>query len=263
MPVPGAQVPESRVRFWDGPSAPWCVVVPVINEGERLLRLVERMHETGVFSQADVIVVDGGSTDGSTEPERLRRLGVRGVLEKTGPGRLGAQLRVAYAFGLAEGYPGVVTIDGNDKDDPEGIGRVIEALAAGNDLVQASRFIAGGRAENTPVGRWLAIRAVHAPLLRVKSGFPWSDTTQGFRGYSRKLLLHPEIAPFRDVFSGYELLPYLSARAPRLGLRCVEVPSTRRYPRGNVPTRIRGVGGHVEVLSALVGACLGSFDPSG
>jgi hypothetical protein len=38
------------------------------------------------------------------------------------------------------------------------------------------------------------------------SGFHWTDTTQGFRTYSRKMLLDPEIALFRDLMSTYELL---------------------------------------------------------
>ena len=56
------------------------------------------------------------------------------------------------------------------------------------DFVQASRFITGGISENTPKLREFAIRKIHAPLLKFFSGFPWTDTTQGFRGYSSKLL---------------------------------------------------------------------------
>ena len=154
-----------------------------------------------------------------------------------------------------------MTIGGNDKDDPEGIPRVIAALEAGYDLVQASRFLSGGHAENTPLLRHAAIRGLHAPLLRWRSGFPWTDTTQGFRGYSRQLLLDPRVAPFREVFAGYELLPYLSYRAPRLGFRCIEVPSRRVYPPGAVPTKIHSVRGHAEVLGALLRACSGGYDP--
>ena len=54
------------------------------------------------------------------------------------------------------------------------------------------------------------------------------DTTQGFRAYSRKMLLDVEIALFGDVFMTYELLAYLSYRAPKLGYRCLELPTIRR-----------------------------------
>lgn len=257
----GWQVPAYALPLWRGRSRPWCVVVPVIDEGPRLARLLARMQTHAVAEVADILVVDGGSRDGSVAVERLETLGVRALLVKQGPGRLGAQLRCAYAFALDQAYRGVVTIDGNDKDDPEAIPRFVEALANGVDFVQASRYLPGGIGENTPRLREFAIRAIHAPLLSACSGFRWTDTTQGFRGYSRRLLLDPAIAPFRDVFRNYELLAYLSYRAPRLGYRCLELPTARRYPAGRVPTKISRLRGNADVLTTLIRACLGRYDP--
>ena len=255
--------PAHALQFWSGRRHPYCVVIPVIDEGERLNRLLGRIVDLGIPDVADVVVVDGGSTDGSTADANLRGLGVAGSLLRLAPGGLGTQLRIAYAFAVNQGYEGVVTIDGNDKDDPEGIPRILGALKEGNDLVQASRFLPGGHSENTPPLRWLAIRALHAPLLSWASGFNWTDTTQGFRGYSRRLLLEPRLSLFRAEFTDYELLPYVSYAAPRLGLRCVEVPSRRTYPPGAVPTRIRGVRSTLHVFGALLRACTGRFGPCG
>lgn len=255
------QVPSYDIPLWQGRKHPWCVVIPVINEGERIVSLLARMAALSINQQADIIVVDGGSTDGSLAHDMLMVTGVRGLLVKTSAGKLSAQLRCAYAFALDQGYEGIVTIDGNDKDDPEAIPRFIEALKQGVDFVQASRFLAGGMAENTPRSRDIAIRFVHAPMLSIASGFNWTDTTQGFRAYSRTMLLDPRIALFRDVFMTYELLAYLSYRAPKLGYRCVELPSVRRYPQGDVPTKISGVMGNLAVLSVLVRACFGGYDP--
>lgn len=255
------QVPAMKTAMWQGRQHPWCVVIPVINEGPRIRRLLERMAAHHVADLADIIIVDGGSTDGSLERDALLAQDVRGLIVKTGPGRLSAQLRCAYAFALDQGYEGIVTIDGNDKDDPEAIPRFVEALKGGVDFVQASRFVAGGVAENTPASRDLAIRFVHAPLLSLASGFRWTDTTQGFRAYSRRMLLDPKLAPFRDVFQTYELLAYLSYRAPRLGYRCVELPTIRSYPKGEVPTKISAFRGNLSVLTILMKTCLGLYDP--
>ena len=255
------QVPSYSTTFWNGRSRPHCVVIPVINEGERILNLLRRMAAVKIADIADVIIVDGGSTDGSLEPQRLQELGVRGLLVKTAPGKLSAQLRCAYAFVLDEGYTGIVTIDGNDKDDPDAIPRFIEAIEQGYDFVQASRFLAGGVAENTPKSRDFAIRFIHAPMLSLASGFHWTDTTQGFRAYSRAMLLDPRVAPFRDEFSTYELLAYLSYRVPKLGYRCVEPPTVRRYPKGEVPTKISSVRGNLSVLQVLMKACAGHYNP--
>ena len=257
------QVPAFKTPLWLGRQHPWCVVIPVINEGERIKSLLARMAALQIDKIADIIIVDGGSTDGSLGLEPLQQKGVRALLVKTGPGKLSAQLRCAYAFALDQGYEGIVTIDGNDKDDPQAIPGFVEAMKQGVDFVQASRFIAGGAAENTPLSRDFAIRFIHAPMLSRSSGFSWTDTTQGFRAYSRKMLLDPQIAPFRDVFATYELLAYLSHRAPQLGYRCLELPTIRRYPQGEVPTKISSFKGNLAVLRVLLRACRGAYNAEG
>lgn len=255
------QLPAFKTDFYLGKRHPYCVIIPVINEGQRIADLLSRMSALAIDTLADIIIVDGGSTDGSLQSSELQFKGVRGLIIKTGPGKLSAQLRCAYAFALDHDYLGIVTIDGNDKDDPEPIPRFIEALKAGVDFVQASRFVPGGLAENTPLSRDLAIRLIHAPMLSVASGFHWTDTTQGFRAYSRRILLDEEVAPFRDVFQGYELLAYLSYRIPKLGYACIELPTTRRYPKGEVPTKISSIRGNLTVLSVLFNACFGLYNP--
>lgn len=257
---PSWEVPRYEQLLWLGRKHRHCVVIPVINEGSRILSLLDRMKVKNVAAQADIIIVDGGSTDGSLELERLKSKDVTGVLLKTAPGKLSAQLRCAYAFALGQGYEGIITIDGNDKDDPEAIPRFIQSLEDGVDFVQASRFIQGGVAENTPTSRNLAIRFIHAPMLSLFSGFKWTDTTQGFRAYSRRLLVDPDVAPFRDVFTSYELLAYLSYRAPKLGYTCVELPAIRRYPKGEVPTKISLIRGNLAVFDVLLRACFGFYN---
>jgi dolichol-phosphate mannosyltransferase len=254
------QVPTFDTPLWLGQQHPWCVVIPVINEGERIKSLLARMADLKIDGIADIIIVDGGSTDGSLELNRLKQKNVRGLLVKTSSGKLSSQLRCAYAFALDQGYKGIISIDGNDKDDPEAIPRFIEALKQGVDFVQASRFISGGIAENTPKLRDFAIRYVHAPMLSLSSGFRWTDTTQGFRAYSRKMLLDPNIAPFRDVFKTYELLAYLSYRVPKLGYRCLEIATIRRYPKGEVPTKISSFKGNLSVLKVLFIACMSGYN---
>lgn len=255
------QVPEYDIVLWDEKTQPYCVIIPTINEGGRLHSQLDKMQQLGVHRYADVIIVDGGSTDGSLETAALRDKHVQGLLRKTGAGKLSAQLRCAYAFALQSGYEGIITIDGNDKDDPKAIPLFIDALKAGVDFAQASRFIDGGIAANTPKMRDLAIRLIHAPALSKASGFHWTDTTQGFRGYSRNMLLDEKLAIFRDAFSEYELLAYLSFRAPKLGYRCIEIPTSRIYPKGKVPTKISSFSGNLALLKTLYNACTGAYNP--
>jgi hypothetical protein len=169
---------------------------------------------------------------------------------------------MAFHYALMQGYKGVVTIDGNGKDDPTAISRFIETLNEGFDHLQGSRFIKGGKAIRTPLLRLLGVRFLHAPLISLAARYRYTDTTNGFRAYSRALLEDPRVAPFRNVFVSYELHYYLAIRASQLGYRVKEIPVTRTYPReGPTPTKIRGLSGNVIVLRDLFRACLHRFDP--
>ena len=237
---------------------------PVINEGERIIGELERARDAGVPGLVDVCICDGGSTDGSMEPVRLAGLGVNTLLVKTGPGRQGAQLRMGMSWALERGYEGVVTVDGNGKDSVECVPLFVDALMRGYGLVQGSRFAPGGAAVNTPLSRHLALRLIHAPVISLGAGFRYTDTTSAFRGYSAELLRDPRVAPLRDVFQGYELLAYLSVRAPRLGYRVCEVPVVRAYPKqGKTPTKISPVKGNLELMRVLLRAAAGGYAPEG
>jgi len=259
--APPRQVPAFTADEFAPRGADYCVCVFVINEATKLPKQLAAMrsHCAGV---ADVVVADGGSTDGSTDHTTLRAHGVNTLLTKTGAGKLGAQMRMAFSWALDRGYRGVVAMDGNGKDDPDAIPRFVAALEEGYDHVQGSRFVPGGVSENLPVSRWLGVKFVHAPLVSLASRFRYTDTTNGFRGYSARFLADPRVAAFRDVFPGYELHYYLAIRAARLGFRVKEIPVARRYPRhGPTPTKISPVRGNLRVLRCLFAACLGRFNP--
>jgi hypothetical protein len=154
-------------------------------------------------------------------------------------------------------------MDGNNKDDIVGIKKILAALESGIDFVQGSRFIDGGEAVNTPILRYLAIRLLHAPIISIAARHWYTDTTNGFRGHSTKLLEHPEVQIFRDVFSTYELLAYLPIRSKQVGLKVIEVPVVRRYPKGiETPTKIRGINATLNLLRILILSARGAFNPN-
>ena len=120
----------------------------------------------------------------------------------------------------------------------------------------------GGRGVNTPLDRHLAVKYLHAPLVSLAAGFHYTDTTNGFRAFSREFLLDPGLQPFRDIFDKYNLLWYLSVRAGRLGYRVCEVPVRREYPsKGRTPTKINAWAGRLEILCELFRCVLGGYDP--
>ena len=240
----------------------YCLLIPVINEGARILTELGRAQRAGIDRLCDIIICDGGSDDGSVKPETMELYGVNTLLVKTGPGKQGAQLRMGLYFALQRDYKGVLTIDGNNKDSIEDVPRFIEKLQQGYDLVQGSRFVQGGHAVNTPPVRYAAVRLIHAPITSLAARQWFTDTTNAYRAYSREYLTHPEVRPLRDVFMGYELLAYLSVRATQLGLKACEVPVTRAYPAsGKTPTKISGFKGNSDLLKVLFATLAGKYNP--
>ena len=249
-------VPSYETNEFCRKTRKYCICVFVINEGDKLLNQLDKMKEFCKDS-VDIIVADGGSTDGSTEHERLKALGVNTLLVKTGPGKLGSQMRMAFDWALKRGYEGVIVVDGNGKDGMDAIPRFVEELDKGIDHVQGSRFIEGGYHENTPKSRLLGLKLLHAPLIRLASGFHYTDTTNGFRAYSARLLFSEKLEIFRDCFSGYELHYYLAIESARQGYLCSEIPVSRVYPaEGKTPTKISGFKGNFNVLNKLFLSCL-------
>lgn len=259
-PVTG-DVPAYKVERFVPRRKRYAVCVFILNEGPRIRRQLQKMAP--LAEQFDLIIADGGSTDNGVERRYLQDHGVHALLTKTGPGALSAQMRMAFAYTMNEGYSGVIVIDGNDKDDPAAIPEFGRLLNEGFDHVQGSRFIPGGVHRHTPLSRLLAVRLLHAPVMSLAAGFRYTDTTNGFRAYSRKLLLDPRVQPFRSVFNKYELHYYLAIRAARLGFKVIETPVTRVYPKGEkTPTKIKGLRGNSLILQTLARACRGDFNPS-
>lgn len=254
------QFPTFELREFFPRATRYCVCVFVLNEGDRIRRQLSQMKPFAGL--ADILIADGGSRDGSLDSEYVRDQGVRAVLTKTGPGRLSAQMRMALAFAMKEGYAGVVVVDGNNKDGIEAIPSFLASLDAGWDHIQGSRYVRGGRAINTPFFRHWGVLVLHAPVISLAARKRYTDTTNGFRAYSRRFLLDPRVQPFRDVFVGYELHYYLAIRAARLGFKVQEIPVTRAYPKtGKTPTKISGWRGNLMVLRTLRDAALGRFNP--
>ena len=258
--IPG--VPRFQCEDFRPKSTRYCILIPIINEGTRIHSELRTAQQHGIDFLADIIICDGGSTDGSTSSDILQSLGVNTLLTKQDAGKQGAQLRMGFWWALQRGYDGFITIDGNNKDSIEDVPKFIEKLDEGYDFVQGSRYIKGGMSINTPFVRHISVRWIHAPLISLTARHWFTDTTNAYRAHSKKYITHPEVQPFRDVFMTYELLAYLSVRASQLGLSVCEIPVTRAYPKGEkTPTKISPLKGYSLLLKILFDNLRGKFNP--
>jgi dolichol-phosphate mannosyltransferase len=254
-------VPDFECDEYGPKQTKYCLLIPIINEKGRINKELQHAKNVGIEALVDIIICDGGSTDGCTDSELLKSLGVNTLLTKNGAGKQSAQLRMGFWWALERGYEGFISIDGNNKDSIEDIPAFIERLDAGYDFVQGSRFIKGGRAINTPIMRFLAVKLIHAPIISLTANKRFTDTTNAYRGYSKKYITHPAVQPFRDIFVTYELLAYLSVKASQLKLKTCEIPVTRAYPeKEKTPTKIKGLYGNTLLLKILFETARGKYD---
>jgi glycosyltransferase involved in cell wall biosynthesis len=252
-------VPKYETVEFRSKQSDYVLIVFVINEGEKIKKQIRNMKKYS--SIIDIVIADGGSTDGSLDSSYVKKHDIRAVLTKKDNGKLSAQMRMAFSWALDQGYKGVVVVDGNGKDDISAIPDFIKLLYDGYDHVQGSRYIPGGHAINTPFMRHWALKLLHAPLISIASHTKQTDTTNGFRAYSAQLLSDKNISIFRDIFQTYELHYYLAIESGRRKeFKTIETPVTRTYPKkGKTPTKISPVKGNIHVLGVLFKAVFGKY----
>ena len=254
-------VPDFTIKEYNQKQNKYCLLIPILNEGERIKKELERAKNKNIDSLVDIIICDGKSSDGSTDDKLLKSYGVNTLLIKTGEGRQGAQLRMGIYYALQRGYSGIITIDGNNKDSIEDVPKFIKKLDEGYDFVQGSRFIKGGEAINTPIIRYLSVRFIHAPIISLTAHKWYTDTTNNFRAYSKKYLENENVQPLRDIFVAYELLAYLSVKADQLKMKTCEIPVKREYPEtGKTPTKISPIKGNADLIKILFNNLFHKYD---
>lgn len=255
------EIPENKVTILQEKNNKYCLCIPIINEGERLKSELQKALDSGVTQKVDIILLDSGTTDGSTSFENLTKYEINTLIEMEQKEKYTQSnaLKVGFYYAMNRGYAGVVTIDGNNKDSIEDVVAFIEKLEEGYDFIQGSRYIKGGNAINIPKTREFAIKYIHAPIISSICKKKYTDTTSLFRGYSRKYLLHEKVQPFRKIFKSYELSTYLSTRADELKLKTCEIPVTRKYPQGKYSTKVGKIKGNYLLLKSLLENKIGKY----
>lgn len=179
------------------------VVVPVLDEAENILPLVDEIRAVLEGERFEVVYVDDGSTDGT--PARLAEAAARypEVRVLAHDGRYGQSAAIRTGVRAALG-PVIVTLDGDGQNDPVDIPALLEALRAAPGRVG---LVAGHRTRrrDTPLRR-LSSRVANSVRDRVL-GDGVADTGCGLKAFVREAFLD---LPYFDHM--HRFLPALMQR---------------------------------------------------
>jgi glycosyltransferase involved in cell wall biosynthesis len=200
-------------------------VMPVYNEASTVAEVIERIAELPL--DANVVVVDDGSTDGSAAIAERALADVGGrVVRKTNAGK-GSALRAAVAHVDGE----IVVIQDADMEyDPADIPRLIEPILSGHaDVVYGSR-LSGGQPQRAymfwhKVGnRFLSL------VTNILFNTTLSDMETGYKAFRTEVFRSLELR--QDDFA---IEPEITAQICLRKLRVYEVPIAyygRTYEEG-------------------------------
>lgn len=198
------------------------VIVPTLNEAANLpyvfARLPDGLHE--------VVLVDGGSTDGTVEMARSLRPDITVVKQS----RRGKGNAMAHGFAAATGDI-LVMLDADGSAAPEEIPAYVTALLLGADFAKGSRYLASGGSVDLT---WLR-SAGNKFLNRTVNGLfktRYTDLCYGYNAFWAHCLPHLALNEVLDGGSepvwgdGFEIETLINVRVAVAGLKVMEVPST-------------------------------------
>jgi glycosyltransferase involved in cell wall biosynthesis len=215
---PAAQGKPQPARATARPSI--ALLLPTLNELKGLEATVPFIDRSLVD---DIIVIDGGSKDGTIEYSAAAGLTVVSQLR---PGLQHAIFDVARS--LPHDYVIEFSPDGNCK--VEQLPELIAKIGEGYDHVVVSRYLDHAVSEDdhviTAFGNWMFSR-----LMRPLAKFAVTDALNIYRGYRRRILLDPD---FEFYMRGPVLEPLITGMCALRGCSAAEIP-------GDEPVRIGGV----------------------
>ena len=154
------------------------IAIPVHNE----FKYVHQVLDKVLRYHGDVLVIDDGSTDGTSDLLRSRS-DVRVIRHPVNRG-YGQSLVDAFKYADVHGYDWVITMDCDEQHEPEMIPRFIEEIEKGGaDVISGSRYLEARPEADLPPGDRRMINASITATLNELFGWKLTDAFCGFKAH--------------------------------------------------------------------------------
>lgn len=220
------------------------IIVPALNEARNLELILPNLPEVH-----EVIVVDGGSQDGSEEVVR-RVMPSAKFLQQTRRGKGNA---LAVGFAAVTGDV-VVMFDADGSADPLEIPRYVEALVDGADFAKGSRYLPGGGSTDLTLLRSAGNKALSA-TANMLFGTTYTDLCYGYNAFWADIidsLALPSVSASEAQWGdGFEIETVINTRIALNNYTVTEVPSYE-LDRVHGESNLRTFRDGYRVLRAIV-----------
>jgi glycosyltransferase involved in cell wall biosynthesis len=214
--------------------------VPTLNEAPSLTTLCDEL--TSVLCELEIpfeiILIDDGSTDDTESIAREICQSDKRIRYAKFRRNFGKAAALSEGFRRATGDV-VVTIDGDLQDDPKEIGKLLDTLDEGSDLVSGWKW-----PRKDPLNKRLPSKLFNWAIRR-GTGLDLHDVNSGFKAYRR------EMAESLSIYgSMHRYIPVLASAA---GFRVSEVKVShrpRKFGRSKYATG-RFIRGFLDFLTVL------------
>lgn len=242
------------------------VVLPAYNEEQNIGSLLHRLDEAmaDAYLRYDVIVVDDGSHDGTFEVLRDCAATVPLTVARHERNQgLGVTIRDGLVLAAAQARDNdiIVTMDADGTHTPGLIGRMVQMVHEGHDVVIGSRYQPGSRTHGVPFERRV-LSAGAGMLFRVLFPIPGvRDYTCGYRAY-RASILKLAIKTYGDAFlnlSGFQAMVDILLKLRRLPAIFGEAPMILRYDLKGGASKMRLARTTFDTLKLIARRRLGDY----
>jgi len=202
--------------------------VPTLNEIDGMKAIMPRVKKEWVD---EILVLDGGSTDGTVEYAKSK--GYRVVMQKSNGVTNASREGIKAAKG---DYIISFSPDGNSV--PEAIPKLVKKINEGYDMVIGSRYLKNAKSEDddavTAFGNWMFTK-----LINICFGGKYTDTLVMFRAFRKNI-----VKDFHSNLPRAGVEPILSIRCAKEKLKITEIPASE-------PKRIGGKRKMVPILNGI------------